>query len=165
MTDKHKNRRTSRLYDWPGPEGLVSENQAYRRHWISRRVLTMEPIQKETPKKTCVNSWISGVQYFSSFDHGIWLLYPTSMWWVYPTSMWRLYRTSIWRLYPTNMPQVYPSMWRLYPTSMWPLYPTKEDPKIPFFLHSENNALSLLFPKESFCNWSIWNSTFKKSSV
>ena len=47
------------------------ENPEECRRKIPRRVWIIAPMQKETPQKTAVKSWISGVQYFSNFDHGM----------------------------------------------------------------------------------------------
>ena len=63
------------------------KNPAYQRHRICQRVRIIEPTQKETPKNSCVQSWITSVQYFSNFDHGMWRLYPKSIWRLYKTSM------------------------------------------------------------------------------
>ena len=89
----------------------------------------MAPIQKQTPKQSCVKSLIYNLQYFSNFDHGMWRLYPTSMWLLYLTSIWQSYPTRMWQLYSISMWWLYPnSVWWFYQTSMWWLYPTAIDP-------------------------------------
>ena len=85
---------------------IEHKNPAYGRQSISRPMRIVAPIQKETPKKSCVKSWISSIQYFSNFNQ--------SMWWFYLTSMWQIYWTSIWQLYSTSMRQLFLEiMWRL----------------------------------------------------